>query len=165
MISQICPHLSWRLMFLIFGSIGFLWVGTFVVSYKEIRVANEDDDFIIISPKVWARNAPLLSNLFNCSKISFLFKTNSRIKWIDYFKHPQLWSIYVAHFAMSWTSSIITTWLPYYLNRQLGVKTTALSFTAVPYIVNSLFGICKKTISLHETQSILFDKFFNVKQK
>lgn len=48
----ICPHLNWRLMFLIFGSIGFLWVATFVVSYKEIRVTNEDDDFIIIPPKV-----------------------------------------------------------------------------------------------------------------
>jgi len=114
----ICPHLSWRLMFLIFGSIGFLWVATFIASYKEIRVTNEDDDFIIIPPKI-----------------------SARIRWIDYFKHPQLWSIYIAHFAMSWTSSIITTWLPFYLSKQLGVKTTALSFTAVPYIVNSLCGI------------------------
>lgn len=71
----------------------------------------------------------------------------SRIKWIDYFMHSQLWAIYLAHFAMSWNTNIITVWLPYYLSKYLGVKTTALSFTAVPYVVNSLFSICKKILN------------------
>lgn len=69
------------------------------------------------------------------------FKSNIPIKWIDYFKHSPLWSIYLAHFAMSWTSYIITVWLPYYLSKHLGVSATALSLTAVPYLVNSLFSI------------------------
>ena len=51
-------------------------------------------------------------------------------------------SIYLAHFAMSWTSYIITVWLPYYLSKHLKVNATALSFTAVPYVVNSFASIC-----------------------
>ncbi len=42
---------------------------------------------------------------------------------------------------MSWTTNIITVWLPYYLSKNLGVRATALSLTAVPYIINSLFSI------------------------
>lgn len=114
----ICPHLKWRWMFLIFGSMGFMWVFAWIFSFKEIKITTEDEDFIIVPPKI-----------------------SSRIKWIDYFKHSQLWAIYLAHFAMSWNSNIITVWLPYYLSKYLGVKATALSFTAVPYIVNSLFSI------------------------
>jgi MFS family permease len=116
--ALICPHLNWRWMFLSFGSFGFVWCFFWIVSFKEIRISSEDDDFIIISPK-----------------------SANRINWIDYFKHPQLWSIYLAHFAMMWTSNIITVWLPFYLSKQLGVKTTALSFTAVPYIINSFASI------------------------
>lgn len=113
-----CPHLSWRWMFILFGSTGFIWVAIWIFSFKEIRIITEDDDFIIIPPKL-----------------------TNRTRWIDYFKHSQLWSIYLAHFAMSWTSNIITNWIPYYLSKYLGVNSTALSFTAVPYIINSLSGI------------------------
>ena len=48
----ICPHLSWRWMFFLFGSFGFIWVLVWVFSFKEIRIAVEDDDFIIVPPKV-----------------------------------------------------------------------------------------------------------------
>ena len=71
----------------------------------------------------------------------FLIKMNNRIRWIDYIKYPQLLSIYLAHFSMNWTSNIITVWLPYYLSKNLGINQSALSFTAVPFIVNSLFSI------------------------
>lgn len=55
-------------MFLIFGSIGFLWVATFIASYKEIRVTNEDDDFIIIPPKVCILFRDLNHNFIICYK-------------------------------------------------------------------------------------------------
>jgi hypothetical protein len=42
---------------------------------------------------------------------------------------------------MNWTSYIITVWLPTYLSKNLGVSITALSLAAVPYIMNTLFGI------------------------
>ena len=110
--------MNWRWMFFIFGIMGFIWIFAWILSYKELRIISNDDDYII---------AP---SMLSGSK-----------KWIDYFKYSQLWSIYLAHFAMSWTTNIITVWLPYYLSKNLGVKATTLSLTAVPYIINSLFSI------------------------
>lgn len=114
----ICPHLYWRSMFFIFGLMGFLWVFCWILSYKELRILTKDDDYIITPTKLGGGKSI-----------------------IDYLKYPQLWSIYLAHFAMSWTTNIITVWLPYYLSKNLGVKSTALSLTAVPYVINSLFSI------------------------
>lgn len=114
----ICPHLNWRVMFFIFGLMGFMWVFFWVMSYKELKIITSDDDYIVTP------------SLHGGGK-----------KWIDYLKYPQLWSIYLAHFAMSWTTNIITVWLPYYLSKHLGVKATALSLTAIPYLINSLFSI------------------------
>ena len=87
------------------------------MSYKELRIISNDDDYIITP------------------------KTGGGKKWIDYFRHSQLWSIYFAHFAMSWTTNIITVWLPYYLSKNLSVKANALSLTAIPYLINSLSSI------------------------
>lgn len=114
----ICPHLYWRWMFIIFGLMGFIWVIFWVLSYKELKLITADDEYIV---------AP---NTFSGGK-----------SWIDFLKYPQLWSIYLAHFAMSWTSNLILVWLPYYLSKHLGVKSTALSLTAVPFVINSLFSI------------------------
>ncbi len=63
---------------------------------------------------------------------------------------------------MSWNSNIITVWLPYYLSKYLGVKTTALSFTAVPYVVNSLFSICNKTKFISDKHVFLVLYFFKL---
>ncbi len=87
------------------------------MSYKELRIVSTDDDYIV---------TPKLSHGRN---------------WLDYFKYPQLWAIYLAHFAMSWTTNIITVWLPYYLSKNLGVKASSLSLTAIPYLINSLASI------------------------
>ena len=105
-------------MFIIFGLMGFVWVIFWILSYKELKLITADDDYIV---------AP---NSYTGGK-----------RWIDFLKYPQLWSIYLAHFAMSWTTNLILVWLPYYLSKRLGVKTTALSLTAVPFIINSLFSI------------------------
>ena len=39
-------------MFLTFGSFGFVWIFMWILSFKEIRITTEDDDFIIIPSKV-----------------------------------------------------------------------------------------------------------------
>lgn len=52
--------------------------------------------------------------------------------------HWSLWAIYVAHFAMNWSSYLIMQWLPTYLSRELAASAGDLSLTAVPYVCNSL---------------------------
>ena len=48
----ICPHLNWRWMFLMFGSMGFTWVVTWLLVFKEIRITSIEDDFMLLPPKV-----------------------------------------------------------------------------------------------------------------
>jgi hypothetical protein len=45
--NQICPHLYWRWMFIIFGILGFIWVGAWILSFKDLRIISNDDDYII----------------------------------------------------------------------------------------------------------------------
>jgi len=128
----ICPHLYWRWMFYLFGIMGFLWVFAWIISYRDLRIISNDADYIIVPSKL-----------------------GSSKRWFDYFKYSELWSIYLAHFAMSWTTNIITVWLPYYLSKNLRVKATALSLTAVPYVVNSLFSI----VAGHLADSLISGKW------
>ena len=44
-------HLSWRYNFLNFGCFGFLWIIFWILSFKEIKLT-EDDEYIIVPPKV-----------------------------------------------------------------------------------------------------------------
>jgi len=118
--AVLCPHLRWQYMFFTFGCVGLLWIIAWIASFKEIKFT-EDDVYLVVPPKINSRG----------------------VRWFDYFRHSQLWSIFIAHFAMNWTNYVITVWLPTYLAKNLGASETALSLTAVPYLANSLFGIGK----------------------
>lgn len=69
------------------------------------------------------------------------------IRFTDLICNKPLWAIYIAHFAMNWSSYIIMQWLPTYLSRSLGANAKSISLTAVPYVVNSLVGIGKHNFS------------------
>ncbi|XP_045466330.1 probable anion transporter 4, chloroplastic [Harmonia axyridis] len=116
--SIICPHLSWEACFYWFGSLGFLWVLLWFMLYPEGAFLGEDT-IPLHMPKVVSRST----------------------RWTDFILSRPLWAIYVAHFAMNWSSYIIMQWLPTYLTRYLGGDAHSLSLTAVPYIVNSIVGI------------------------
>ncbi|KAM3185943.1 hypothetical protein ACTXT7_005341 [Hymenolepis weldensis] len=66
---------------------------------------------------------------------------NSAVRWLDFLTHRSLWAIYAAHFSMNWSNYIVMQWLPTYLVRSLGATNFELTLTAVPYILNSVFGI------------------------
>ncbi len=42
---------------------------------------------------------------------------------------------------MSWTINLINVWLPFYLSKRLGASSSSLSYTAVPYLINSISSI------------------------
>lgn len=70
--------------------------------------------------------------------------------WIEFLCHWSLWAIYIAQFSMNWSNYIIMQWLPTYLSRNLGANKESISFTAVPYIINSLVGVGKEHIDAHQ---------------
>lgn len=113
----ICPHLPWRYSFYIFGSLGFLWVVFWLALYREVRGPDEEE--FVQPPKVSSTN----------------------VRWSEFISHWPLWSMYIAHFSMNWSTYIIMQWLPTYLTRSLGAGNHDIMFTAVPYILNSIAGV------------------------
>lgn len=114
----LCPHLRWQLSFYIFGVMGIIWVLLWLMLFNE-HTTRPEDQLPLVCPKV----------------------NNVNVRWTEFICHWPLWAIYIAHFAMNWSSYIIMQWLPTYLARHLGANTENISFTAVPYILNSLCGV------------------------
>ncbi|CAF1105709.1 unnamed protein product [Rotaria sordida] len=121
--AVICPHMAWRIVFLIFGVMGFFWTFFWIITYREgnnpsIGSGNEET-FFPSTPKVGNKN----------------------YRWIEFISHWPLWAIYIAHFSMNWSSYIVMVWLPSYLTKTFDADPTNLSFTAFPYVMNCLLGV------------------------
>ncbi|XP_059469725.1 uncharacterized protein LOC132193220 [Neocloeon triangulifer] len=113
--SVICPHMHWSSSFYIFGLAGFAWVILWMCSMGSLT-------------------NNLHIPLYRDQKQSTYSGWALLSSWA-------LWSIYLAHFAMNWNSYIVMQWLPTYLLRSLGADKENISFTAVPYIFNSILAI------------------------
>ncbi|XP_071482719.1 sialin-like [Diadema antillarum] len=116
--ALICPRLSWAMMFYTFGAIGLMWVVIWVMFYPKDSPDNDPE--MLLMPKV---------------------DTTNSVYWTSYISHRPLWAMYIAHFAMNWSNYIVLSWLPTYLQRHLGANKQDVSFTALPYLMNSLFGV------------------------
>uniref|UniRef100_A0A1Y1KHB5 Major facilitator superfamily (MFS) profile domain-containing protein n=1 Tax=Photinus pyralis TaxID=7054 RepID=A0A1Y1KHB5_PHOPY len=134
--SVVAPHLSWQACFFWFGSMGFVWVLMWYIFYPNTGLGFGPQDAI-----------PL-----------HMPKASKNIRWSDFLMSKALWAIYIAHFAMNWSSYIIMQWLPTYLSRMLGANAESISLTAVPYIVNSAFGVA----SGHVADSLLMRNSWSV---
>lgn len=130
--ALVCPHLPWPWMFYTFGCLGIIWVLLWIVLYSESASCGEDE-LPLVFPKV----------------------TNINVRWIEFISHWPLWAMYIAHFAMNWSNYIIMQWLPTYLARNLGADTQDISLTAMPYLINSLFGV----VSGHFADSLVSRKW------
>ncbi|XP_051174429.1 uncharacterized protein LOC127290082 [Leptopilina boulardi] len=115
--SVLCPNVSWQTGFYLFGSFGIFWTFLWLIMYHE---TNSQDEIPLFIPKV---------------------SQNRSLRWTEFILHWPLWSLYIAHFAMNWSNYIIMQWLPTYLSKNLSANEKSISFTALPYIVNSLVGI------------------------
>lgn len=71
----------------------------------------------------------------------FLQVVSFNVMWAEFLCHWPLWAIYIAQFSMNWSNYIIMQWLPTYMSRYLGANKESISFTAMPYVINSLVGV------------------------
>jgi len=117
-ILQVCPHYHWSTSFYLFGVAGFIWVIVWTCSMSSAQTN---------------LHIPLFRDQ----------KQPSTYSGWALLSHWPLWSMYIAHFAMNWNSYIVMQWLPTYLLRSLGADKENISFTAVPYIFNSILAIGK----------------------
>ncbi|KAI0990303.1 hypothetical protein GJ496_004366 [Pomphorhynchus laevis] len=115
----ITPHVSWKLMFIVFGISGIFWSGIWL-KYSFYNIQEET-----------RVSSGLTHHATTKVKIPFIKFLTSR---------PSI-AIYVAHFSMNYSSYIIAVWFPTVLKKHFSANPTDLSFTALPYICHSLCGI------------------------
>lgn len=136
------PHFYWPVMFYSFGSIGLVWCLFWTRFYYRSAFDGQ-----ILPTKI-------TDGSLDGSDTETLFVQNNKNgkavqePWIQYWQRWPLWAIYIAHFAMNWSSYIIMIWLPYYLHKYLQADEKSLSLTALPYVMNSIAGICKFALFL-----------------
>lgn len=117
--ALVCPHLEWPHAFYGLGALGLIWTAAWVLLPPPPLHREADDG----TTKSAAGVPP------------------SQVPWWELLCGWPLWAIYVAHFAMNWSSYTIMQWLPTYLVRALAAQPAHLSLAALPYVCNSLAGL------------------------
>uniref|UniRef100_A0A8D8YMG6 Ascorbate transporter, chloroplastic n=2 Tax=Cacopsylla melanoneura TaxID=428564 RepID=A0A8D8YMG6_9HEMI len=121
--SVFCPHLAWQTSFFVFGVCGLVWCLFWLSMYEDQAPR----------PTPTEDQIPLFVSKSN--------PTPSGPHWTVFISHWSLWAVYIAHFANNWSTYIIMQWLPTYMSSYLEADSHSLSFTAMPYVMNSLFCI------------------------
>lgn len=113
--ALVCPHLEWHRAFYGLGALGIVWTAAWTLLHRDDAATTPHKE----SSKVAAASP----------------------HWLELVSHWPLWAIYIAHFAMNWSSYTIMQWLPTYLARALSAGPGHLSLAALPYVCNSLCGL------------------------
>jgi ACS family glucarate transporter-like MFS transporter len=121
------PYLSWRMIFAIFGSVGFVW------SFLWFR---------------WFRDEPREHKEVNSAEAELIeggrsISTHARggkTPWAALAASPSVWFLCLAYFSNSYGSYFVMTWLPTYLAEQRGLQTQSLSFFSGLPLLLSVFG-------------------------
>lgn len=122
--ALVCPHLEWPRAFYGLGALGLAWTAAWALLLPPPHRGGAPED----GPK----SGPPSSS-------SAAVPPN--VPWWALVCGWPLWAIYVAHFAMNWSSYTIMQWLPTYLARALSAQPVHLSLAALPYVCNSLCGL------------------------
>lgn len=140
--ALVTSHIYWPIMFYTMGTLGMFWL-IFWIRFFHRTNHLVDDHLISSSSSSCVNSGDLEAPLMNedVSKNNTIRNNRFHVHWSEWITRWSLWAIYLAHFAMNWSSYIIMQWLPYYLSRYLSADQKSLSLTALPYIMNSMAGI------------------------
>jgi MFS family permease len=127
LVAAMLPFLSWRLIFVTFGAIGFLWA---VAWYRWFRDEPRDH------PQVNAAEAVLIESERRIS----VHERGGRGIWRALAATPSVWFLCLAYFSNSYGSYFVMTWLPTYLAEQRGFEKESLSLFAGLPLILSVFG-------------------------
>lgn len=100
-VAWIALHWSWRMAFLCTGSLGFLWLGLWLILYRLPR------DHPWITPQ---EREHICSN----AEMDQPAKRES-IRWLDLFQYKQVWSLVLARMLADPVWWFYAFWLPEYL--------------------------------------------------
>lgn len=127
LVAAMLPSFSWRMIFVVFGAVGFLWSAAW---YRWFRDEPRDH------PQVNDAEAELIESERRIS----VHEGGGRGIWRALASSPSVWFLCLAYFSNSYGSYFVMTWLPTYLAEQRGFEKESLSlFSGLPLML-SVFG-------------------------
>lgn len=115
LVIWIMSFVSWRITFLIFGSLGVIWA---IFFYRSFRDRPRDH------PEVNAAELALLeqANPMDASEGS------ARVPWRALLANRSIWLLWIQYFCLTYGWFFYVTWLPTYLNEVVGVQLNQNAF-------------------------------------
>ncbi len=126
MVSAITISFGWEWAFIITGSLGFIWVGFWLASYrvpeKHPRISKEEYLYIIQDHDKTVNE--------------------KSIRWINLFKYPQTIAICSTRFISDWVWWFFLFWIPDFLSKThvINIREVVLPLVSI-YAVSSIGGI------------------------
>lgn len=118
---------NWRVMFIILGSLGIVWVIIWARMFTDLPEQN---------PKVSKEELERIrsvEDLLPNEKV--VGKNTDSIKWYHFFKNPTLVFNALGYFAFQYINFLLLTWTPKYLQDQFGFQLSSLWYLGmIPWI-------------------------------
>jgi ACS family sodium-dependent inorganic phosphate cotransporter len=143
-------HFGWRWVFYTFGCLGFVWY----VLWQRLATSRPEDHPSISPQELHyiQQNRPDVARA-------------DAVPWRLIFSKAPVWAVITAHFCNNLGGYFVVTWVPTYLNKELGVSQAAIGLYAmIPWLAAFLVGnfagwladaMIKRGISVTATRKIL----------
>ncbi|MCS3430623.1 MFS transporter [Klebsiella sp. BIGb0407] len=107
---------DWRITFIIFGSLGIIWVLFWLVFYtdtpeKHKMINQEEIDYIRAGQAQKHSGEPAM-------------------RWYQLLRYKSIWAMCLGFFTINYTSYFFITWLPAYLVKEKGMDLLTMGFVA-----------------------------------
>ena len=118
---------SWKMMFIILGSLGIVWVFIWAKMFTDLPEQNPN-----VSKEELEKIRSVKDLLPNEKVVS---KHDDSIKWYHFFKNPTLFFNALGYFAFQYINFLLLTWTPKYLQDQFGFQLSSLWYLGmIPWI-------------------------------
>ncbi|MSO30531.1 MAG: MFS transporter [Acidobacteria bacterium] len=130
---------GWRVMFFVFGAIGFLWVAAFWWFYRE---RPED------SPHVNPAELALIRGVNADGTIKQTGTVRPKTPWRQILSSPNMWWIALGYCCFFFGTNFYLTWYPTYLREYRGLSLVALGFWgSIPLVAGMLGDVVGGSLS------------------
>ena len=123
---------GWRVMFAVFGAIGFGWVAAFGWFYRD----HPEDH-----PRVNRAELAAIRGVNEDGSIRALGRSQPRTPWRAILTSPNMWSLSLAYGCLSFGVTFYLTWYPTYVREYRGLSVAALGLLGSVPLFAGMAGI------------------------
>ncbi|MBI4658465.1 MAG: MFS transporter [Verrucomicrobia bacterium] len=117
LVMALLPYLHWRVIFICFGALGFVWAGAWYAWFRD-----EPEQHSSVNPAELER--------ITAERPAEAAHVEGWMYWRRLFRHRNVIALCVMYFPNSFVFYFCITWLPTYLHEKHGFDAAALGFLA-----------------------------------